>query len=914
MEKGVVMVRISANTPRRRCAVRWSGHLLRTAVLLTLAALWPATAGADAGGADTAAKPAEASDGAYFSGTIADRYGQPIVEAKVEVNGRWTYTRGDGTYQLTVEPDERYLINLSHPDYADYSYLTRSPMKEQNWCLVRAQIEFVDANDEIVLIDKRPELQQSGMRGAVFRLAPGSLIHPKTGERAQGTVRAAIATLDVSNGQGPGDWAMRDGDREGFLVSYGAVFIHFTDPETGESYQLDRGRFGSFTMPVIPSMEEYAFEAPEAPLWYFDTKDGYWKKNGLAVFDPQSRTYIGEVDHLSTINTDIAKFDAACLKVTLDASLSTGNSLRIRYHSGGTPFGQSPTFVMNDVDNAAYRLPANTNVLLEVLNPSNQVLGSVVVEDPPGTPLVNTVVDTGPPIPSGNSLWPPPPFTDCKPVVLRLGMPQVEIRINELTSTTAIHDNPTDDYVTWAPTYSLARLATPSSSAVNVVLTNDPSGSIPGGGNVRFAAHQSPWPINTTATATTLPLTLPASGAWVPFMIAGEFGSPSENDKDAVIEAHLNTSTGPIVGSKALMVRIRKDANTLTSGERDRFLFAWQKLRNALGDNYILFQEMHRLASTAGDEAHMQPAFLTWHRAMLLAVERELQKHEPSVALHYWDWDAAAPNLFTQDFMGESGSGGFVAEPVFSATNPLNGWDTDLPFSGGELRRNTQDHTLDPGSAMKPLDHAVDPDLIAWTDYGPTSLNPFAVNSFSDDVERASHNPAHGWPCGAGHLTNPNRSAADPLFYLLHSQIDRQWAYWQRVHTRFGVPSGSVLTFPAPQHYDNTGAYNTSGNTPDPNFRQKGSYLEDGLWPWDGTTGGTPGTVEWRPVNQATSSGQNIPNSTPLIPMTAFPASPRPNLWPASSTVIENRHVIDYHGRFVLEDGLGFSYDDVPYN
>ena len=115
-----------------------------------------------------------------------------------------------------------------------------------------------------------------------------------------------------------------------------------------------------------------------------------------------------------------------------------------------------------------------------------------------------------------------------------------------------------------------------------------------------------------------------------------------------------------------------------------------------LGSNYVLFQEMHRLASTAGDEAHKQPAFLSWHRAMLLHVERELQKIDPSVALHYWDWDAAAPNVFAANFMGaaDSSAGPFgVAEPIFAASNPLNGWNTDLPFAGGELRRSGSDHT-----------------------------------------------------------------------------------------------------------------------------------------------------------------------------------------------------------------------------
>lgn len=853
--------------------------------------------------------------GAEFSGQVVDQRGKPIAEARVEVNRQETYSRADGFFRVAVPTDERYLLNLSHPDFADFSYLSRTPLENQTWTLVRAQVETVDPTRPILIADRRRELETNGLGGARFELEPGSLVDA-AGQPPAGAVRAAIATLDVANGEGPGDWAVRsdDGRREGFLVSYGAVFVQFTDPSGQTRYQLAPGRTARLSLPVIPSMRRHTGSATRAPFWYYDTADGYWKKNGAAVFDRASGAYVGKVDHLSTINTDIAKFgDAACLKITLDPSIAPGNKLRIRYHSGGTPFGQTPTFVMNDTVNAAYRLPASTNVLVELMSPSDEVFGNLVVEDPAGSPLVNTVVDTGAPIPSGHTLWPPAPYTDCKPILLRLGMPEVEIRINELPAAAAPRDNPTDDYVTWAPTFSRARLASPMAAGVTVVLTNDASGAVPGGGDVLFAVHQDPWPINTTATANSLTLALPADGSWVPFVIAGKHGTPSTNDKDTIIEAHQGTAAGPVIGRKALMVRVRKNANDLTASERSRFLFAWRKLRNRVGTNYVLFQEMHRLASGAGDEAHMQPAFLSWHRALLLQVERELQKLEPSVALHYWDWDAAAPNVFSQDFMGAPGSGGFVEEPKFSASNPLNGWDTDLPFASGELRRNTQDHTLDPGAAMKPLDHPVDPDLVAWSDYGPTSSSIFAVNSFSDAVEKDTHNPAHGWPCGAGHLNSPNRSAADPLFYLLHSQIDREWAYWQRAHNRFGVPSGGTLTFPAPAHYENSGAFNTPGNTPDASFRQRGSYLEDGLWPWDGTSGGTPSTVEWRPLNQATSGGTNVPVSTPLIPMTSFPASPRANLWPPAATIPRNADMIDYHGRFRVQDGLGFSYDDVPY-
>ena len=112
---------------------------------------------------------------------------------------------------------------------------------------------------------------------------------------------------------------------------------------------------------------------------------------------------------------------------------------------------------------------------------------------------------------------------------------------------------------------------------------------------------------------------------------------------------------------------------------------------------------MHRLASTAGDEGHKQPAFLSWHRAMLLHVERELQKIDPSVALHYWDWDAAGAECVLRELHGSGGhdrSDSSVSPSRSSAaSNPLNGWNTDLPFSGGELRRSGSDHTLLPERA-----------------------------------------------------------------------------------------------------------------------------------------------------------------------------------------------------------------------
>ena len=858
-----------------------------------------------------------------FSGWVVDEKGQAISGASISINGSTGVSEKNGRFEMAISKADNYLLGISHPDFAGLFYASRSTIKDQVWTLAKAQISMHDPTNPISLLDERPELDGKGLEGAELKLPPNTLVDSQ-GNLPTGQVRAAIATLDLSNSEGPMDWGVRDvNGQEGFLVSYGAVYIQFSDPTGSTVYQIKNGMSGQLSLPVLPSMAAHTGNAPNPPFWYFDEDDGSWYEAGQSVYDPVTGTYKGNINHLSYINTDIAKTDAACLAVSKDTSIPNGYKLRIRYHSGGTAFGQVPVLVMNDPLNAVYRLPANTNVLLELLTPGDQVLGNLVVEDPAGNPLVSTVINTGPPLPSGSSLWPPHPYTPCKAITVKIETPQVEIRINESLAVPLPRDNPTDDYLTWAPTMALARLSTPMASNVNIVLTNDNPNI---GGNVRFAAHTSPWPANTTATSSTLALTLPAGGGWVPFVIAGEFNAPSTNDKDAIVEAHQNNATGPVIGTKALMVRVRKNANNLQPGERDRLLFAWQKFRNRTsGANYILMAELHRLASGTGDEAHMQPAFLTWHRAFLLLVERELQQIDPSVALHYWDWDAAAPNIFSADFIGAPGNDPTpfvdIAEPVFSPTNPLLGWDTDLPFSGGEIRRNENNHTLDPGSTMRPLDERpLNRSLIDSTDYGPTTSLWFTVESFSDDVEKESHNPGHGWPCAGGHLTNPNRSASEPLFFLLHSQIDRQWAYWQRRYNRFGTPGVGGLTFPSPEHYDNNDNWNTPANAGllDPNHHQKGSFLDDGLWPWDGTSGlptGIVDLVQERPPNSGVGvpPADDTPHSTPTIPSTGFPASPHANLWPPAVIIPQNRHMIDYLGKFRPQDGLGFCYEDVSY-
>jgi tyrosinase len=135
-------------------------------------------------------------------------------------------------------------------------------------------------------------------------------------------------------------------------------------------------------------------------------------------------------------------------------------------------------------------------------------------------------------------------------------------------------------------------------------------------------------------------------------------------------------------------------------------------------------------------------------------------------------------------------------------------------------------------------------------------------------MEGSPHGAAHvsfnGW------LSSIPTAPKDPLFFMLHANVDRLWALWQWMNQRSNA--------------DDPNAY--TGQNRD------GRRINDTMWPWNGVT--TPPRPNFAP-------GGGLPGS---------PATPAPG---AAPTV---RSTIDYHAsRVALPlDRLGFSYDDVPFD
>jgi hypothetical protein len=483
-------------------------------------------------------------------------------------------------------------------------------------------------------------------------------------------------------------------------------------------------------------------------------------------------------------------------------------------------------------------------------------------------------------------------------------------------------DDPNNDYIAWAPVPATIRVsdATGLSGDLQVTLTNgatsgQPCGG-PGHGAAVFAATVAP---GATAAADTLILTLPRTGAPVLFFVAGKFKCPSLGAKDAVIQV-LGPS-GTSFGSHTVMVRMRKDIETLNLAERQIYLAALRAIKLRPTDDPRSFEgfvRTHRLSSLGKrlngdqrylDQAHGGPAFLAWHRAYLLEFERELQKIDPRVALPYWRiWQpmATMPKLFAGDFLGTNSidlQDPTTPEPtVFDDTNPLYGWA--MPYGN-----DGQPAGLTPLYRYKvdwkqPQSYGIE---------GPNEIaQQMAVQSFGifsgqqrNGIEQNPHNFGHN--TSGPWMQDCTISPSDPEFWLFHTEHDRLWAQWQYTRGRFGNEGRNADDYyivpqqkpgdPNYGHFDPTIQHCDIGGWSCPIF---GHNLFDTMWPWDGITGFQQGDVMAK-------------RRPPTAELGAFPQSAVSGLWPSAAAKPRPADVIDYAGVTDRQADLGYGYDDIPF-
>jgi hypothetical protein len=156
---------------------------------------------------------------------------------------------------------------------------------------------------------------------------------------------------------------------------------------------------------------------------------------------------------------------------------------------------------------------------------------------------------------------------------------------------------------------------------------------------------------------------------------------------------------------------------------------------------------------------HNSLRFLPWHREFIGRYEALLREVSPALTLLYWDWTTnPSPTII--------GPGGFMG-----ASNGTVG----APFASFGLNRSK--------SAGTPASY--DANLSAAYQSG-TLLPSTSYSSFWTNLEVPTHNQAHNY---VGGILASLSAAADPLFFMLHTNCDRMWALWQRQNVSRWAPA-----------------------------------------------------------------------------------------------------------------------------
>ena len=311
-------------------------------------------------------------------------------------------------------------------------------------------------------------------------------------------------------------------------------------------------------------------------------------------------------------------------------------------------------------------------------------------------------------------------------------------------------------------------------------------------------------------------------------------------------------------------LRVRKNAQDLTAGEKERFVKALTALKerpSPWSTDLSVYDQFVRWHSNAflGDvmPGHLAPAFFPWHRMLSLLFEQQLQQVDPTVMIPYWDWATdrtANAAIWQDDFLGGDGdpSDGYIVktgpfrqgaweisifdpEDHFNVPHLVRAFGTEkrapeLPTAADEaellgiqqydaapwtdetapdssVRRFAEDGRGCPRSnrsskpAPTPTPHVgQQPDTL---DRRPLAA-PARGHSVHGQAEPGSgcengpgmHNRVHLWI--GGKFGDPKTPAMgpmalgvapnDPVFWLLHANIDRLWTEWQWRHGQVYVP------------------------------------------------------------------------------------------------------------------------------
>ena len=316
--------------------------------------------------------------------------------------------------------------------------------------------------------------------------------------------------------------------------------------------------------------------------------------------------------------------------------------------------------------------------------------------------------------------------------------------------------------------------------------------------------------------------------------------------KMALAQGHeehpLSTRSLNEFSDEAGKTKARKNIECLTPEELERFrrvikvMRCYDPFHEYDKRSFRYWANIH-----ANNCQHGWEQFLTWHRMYLYYFEQQMQDVDPTVTLPYWDWPMYRDDVLKSiDDMKSAGplDNGTVprAYRCFVDESMLNNLKGKIPDDYWTKLKSIEGKAFDSGNRLY---------LAAGTTFGDKTwddlimgelqrVNPlwarnrwpggnkdliFEAYPTSEDVQRILqiqsfftfgsgpesnhffgaleniHNLIHNFSGGAnpnfgkapgepqyGDMVSPGTTARDPIFWGHHSNVDRLWSEWQRLH------------------------------------------------------------------------------------------------------------------------------------
>jgi len=304
-----------------------------------------------------------------FSGKFLDNDNNPIEGVEVKVNDAKSRTDSNGHFILSVPISETYSLFAKKREFTSYGRVFQKSQAGKEYLLGRTTSHSLNSSQRI-------ELNSNGARLEV----PENSLVDRNGNRPETSIKGEFTLLNISENQFPGDFVGRDGDEIMGLISYGMVEVNFYDGK--KEYNLKKGTKAKITIPIAGRENKNILkDTPRSiPIWTYNENSGEWDKSGIARLDESNLTYVGTIEHFSTINIDQPNA-STCIRVLTDPALMS-NYLRVSDVSGdGIDYATVKEVQIDDALSAIYRIPPNQKVKIDILDgPNGNIVNDVIID------------------------------------------------------------------------------------------------------------------------------------------------------------------------------------------------------------------------------------------------------------------------------------------------------------------------------------------------------------------------------------------------------------------------------------------------------------------------------------------------------------------------------------------------------